>query len=139
MGAVKAWRQLAGPTDSAKAKDSDPSSLRALYGTDGTKNAVHGSDAFASAYREINFCFNCEKSAPETVDSGEEDVQTHSLNHFASEEKTFALLKPGTSERHSGELRLPAARDFGALVIWGFSIRQGKHRCCSSTLQDMCC
>lgn len=33
------------------------SPCRALYGTDGTKNAVHGSDSFASALREVNFCF----------------------------------------------------------------------------------
>ena len=57
VGAIKAWRKLAGPTNAAAAKTAEPSSIRALYGTDGTKNAVHGSDSFASALREINFCF----------------------------------------------------------------------------------
>lgn len=32
-------------------------SLRALYGTDGTRNATHGSDSPASATREIKFFF----------------------------------------------------------------------------------
>lgn len=32
-------------------------SLRALYGTDGTQNATHGSDSPASAAREIRFFF----------------------------------------------------------------------------------
>lgn len=32
-------------------------SLRALYGTDGTQNATHGSDSPASAAREIKFFF----------------------------------------------------------------------------------
>ena len=32
-------------------------SLRALYGTDGTMNATHGSDSRASASREIRFHF----------------------------------------------------------------------------------
>lgn len=34
-----------------------PRSLRALYGTDGTRNATHGSDSPASAEREIKFFF----------------------------------------------------------------------------------
>lgn len=34
-----------------------PCSLRALYGTDGTRNATHGSDSQASAERELNFFF----------------------------------------------------------------------------------
>eukprot|EP01050_Picozoa_sp_SAG11_P056470 SAG11_NODE_35060_length_268_cov_1.218935_1_plen_33_part_01 len=32
-----------GPTDPAKAKSEAPSSLRAAYGTDKTKNGFHGS------------------------------------------------------------------------------------------------
>ena len=44
-GAVKGWREFIGPTNSATAKAEAPGSLRALFGTDGTKNAVHGSDS----------------------------------------------------------------------------------------------
>ena len=33
------------------------SSLRAVYGTDSTKNALHGSDSYSSAEREIHFFF----------------------------------------------------------------------------------
>ena len=43
--AVDKWRQLIGPTNTLKAKEEAPHSLRALFGTDGTKNAVHGSDS----------------------------------------------------------------------------------------------
>ena len=32
-------------------------SLRAVYGTDSTKNALHGSDSYSSAEREIHFFF----------------------------------------------------------------------------------
>ena len=36
-------------------------SLRAKYGTSDLRNAVHGSDSFSSAEREIKFMFpNCE-------------------------------------------------------------------------------
>ncbi len=43
--AVAKWRQLLGPTEPAKAKAEAPSSVRALFGIDGTKNAAHGSDS----------------------------------------------------------------------------------------------
>lgn len=49
--AVSVWRKLLGPTDSAVARNEALSSLRAQFGTDGTKNAAHGSDSLASAAR----------------------------------------------------------------------------------------
>ena len=71
--AVNRWRSMIGPTDSQRARDQGPHLLRARFGTgrtsavilfdhrdkhsDGTKNAVHGSDSAASAQREISFFF----------------------------------------------------------------------------------
>lgn len=49
--AVSVWRKVLGPTDSSVARKDAPSSLRAQFGTDGTKNAGHGSDSLASAAR----------------------------------------------------------------------------------------
>eukprot|EP00118_Oscarella_pearsei_P000846 m.5952 g.5952 ORF g.5952 m.5952 type:complete len:371 (+) comp14541_c0_seq1:82-1194(+) len=54
---IKKWRQLLGPTNSAKAREEAPSSIRAKFGTDGTQNACHGSDSPSSAEREIGFFF----------------------------------------------------------------------------------
>jgi nucleoside-diphosphate kinase len=56
--AVQRWRDLIGPTNSITAKSTSPNSLRAQFGTDGSRNAVHGSDAVTSANRELNFFFN---------------------------------------------------------------------------------
>lgn len=58
FGAIAGWRAMMGPTDSSKAKASAPTTLRAWFGTDGTKNAVHGSDSPTSAEREIAFHFS---------------------------------------------------------------------------------
>lgn len=64
--AIKSWRDLMGPTNSLKAKaeaeaahplNEELWSLRALFGTDGTRNATHGSDSQFSAWREIGFFF----------------------------------------------------------------------------------
>ncbi|XP_048376185.1 nucleoside diphosphate kinase homolog 5-like isoform X2 [Stegostoma tigrinum] len=55
--AIKRWNELLGPIDSEKAKETHPKSLRAIYGTNKIKNALHGSGCFNTAEREINFMF----------------------------------------------------------------------------------
>jgi adenylate kinase len=56
-GAIKAWRTLMGPTNTFVARKTQPRSLRARFGVDGTRNATHGSDSTGSAQREISFFF----------------------------------------------------------------------------------
>jgi nucleoside-diphosphate kinase len=63
--AVKAWRDFIGPTNSNTARQQAPSSIRALFGTDGTKNATHGSDSSTSADRELKLIFGKTKSQPQ--------------------------------------------------------------------------
>lgn len=46
--AISKWRELIGPTNTLVAKEQAPDSIRSLFGTDGTKNAVHGSDSNGS-------------------------------------------------------------------------------------------
>ena len=53
--AIKAWRDLMGDTDPAKATEN---SIRKLYGTNKGQNATHGSDAPQTASAEIKFFFN---------------------------------------------------------------------------------
>lgn len=74
--AISDWRECLGPTDARRAKVTDsssyiviraffqeevPESLRAKYGHDNTKNALHGSDSPVSAEREIKFMFSDSK------------------------------------------------------------------------------
>ncbi|XP_069506196.1 nucleoside diphosphate kinase homolog 5 [Ambystoma mexicanum] len=55
--AISYWKELIGPSNSMKAKETHPDSLRAIYGTDDLRNALHGSYCFSSAEREIRFMF----------------------------------------------------------------------------------
>ncbi len=55
--AIQNWRDCIGPTDSEKARKEAPNSIRAYFGTDGRKNAVHGSDSSQSATRELDLFF----------------------------------------------------------------------------------
>ncbi|KXS21070.1 nucleoside diphosphate kinase [Gonapodya prolifera JEL478] len=57
VGAVRAWRDLMGPTNPQKAREEAPDSLRALFGSEAPRNAVHGSDSQQSAQREITLLF----------------------------------------------------------------------------------
>jgi nucleoside-diphosphate kinase len=54
-GAVKAWRDLMGATDPAKADDG---TLRKEFGSSVGENAVHGSDSDENAAIEISYFFS---------------------------------------------------------------------------------
>lgn len=55
---IAKWRELCGPEDPEAARTQAPSSLRALYGADLVKNAVHASDSPQSAATELDFFFS---------------------------------------------------------------------------------
>ena len=65
--AITGWRNLIGPTNLEKAKETRPDSLRAKFGIDGTRNACHGSDSRRSAAREIYFFFSVGGVPPEIL------------------------------------------------------------------------
>ncbi|KAG7326411.1 hypothetical protein KOW79_009812 [Hemibagrus wyckioides] len=79
--AVSVWRKVLGPTDSSVARKDAPSSLRAQFGTDGTKNAGHGSDSLASAARELEFFF------PSTAGHGPTNTAKY-------QDSTCCIIKP---------------------------------------------
>jgi nucleoside-diphosphate kinase len=54
-GAIKAWRDLMGPTNSDEAP---AGTIRGDFGTDIEQNASHGSDAPETARLEISYFFN---------------------------------------------------------------------------------
>ncbi|XP_012513163.1 PREDICTED: nucleoside diphosphate kinase 7 [Propithecus coquereli] len=49
--AICEWKRLLGPANSGVARTDASGSIRALFGTDGIRNAAHGPDSFASAAR----------------------------------------------------------------------------------------
>ena len=59
-------------------------SLRAIYGTDDQRNALHGSDAVASAEREVRFFF---------PDSVFEPVNADAVRDFLAKQVNPTLIK----------------------------------------------
>ncbi|XP_046706235.1 nucleoside diphosphate kinase homolog 5 isoform X2 [Silurus meridionalis] len=56
--AITTWKDLMGPGNCTKARETHPQSLRAKFGTSGLRNAVHGSETSSAAEREIRFMFS---------------------------------------------------------------------------------
>ncbi len=56
--AIARVREIIGPTDSEEARRVAPNSIRALFGTDKGKNAIHASDSKESVDYEIPFIFS---------------------------------------------------------------------------------
>ncbi|XP_077319173.1 nucleoside diphosphate kinase homolog 5 [Lithobates pipiens] len=78
--AIATWKELMGPSNSLKAKETHPDSLRAIYGTDDLRNAVHGSYCFTSAEREIRFMFPDETIEPVPTGSAARDYLSLFVN-----------------------------------------------------------
>jgi nucleoside-diphosphate kinase len=74
--AVGSWRRLLGPTNPLEGKTSDPNSIRAQFGSCMPKNAAHGSDSGASAYKELNFFFGPNNRLTTTASMGSDPNAT---------------------------------------------------------------
>lgn len=57
--AICEWKRLLGPANSGVARTDASGSIRALFGTDGIRNAAHGPDSFTSAARVRSFVLFC--------------------------------------------------------------------------------
>jgi len=70
LEAVTVWQQMMGPESVKDAQSQRPNSLRARWGSDGQRNAVHGSASAKAAAREVSFFFP-EMGADPIPDDGE--------------------------------------------------------------------
>ena len=97
-GAIQKWRKLLGPTNTFTAQQEAPSSIRALYGTDGTRNACHGSDSTMSAERELSFFFDQPSRFPVTARFSNCSlcvIKPHAFNQVLSGQIIDAVIEDG--------------------------------------------
>lgn len=108
--AIRRWRELMGPTNTFTARETKPESLRARFGSDGTRNATHGSDSELSAAREIAFWFSpsgagraCVLAGPDAAD----DVLSNTGSSLSGLPltDTFAMIKPTTASVFADEIK----------------------------------
>jgi len=72
-GAIGRWQLLCGPENSGSAREIAPTTLRAIWGTDGTSNAVHASL---------------------TLDSSEQELQAFFTEGELKQQRTLCIIKP---------------------------------------------
>lgn len=78
--AISYWRELIGPTNTVKARQTHPDCLRAIYGTDDQRNALHGSESFTASEREIRFFFPDSIIEPVPVGQASKDYLSRKVN-----------------------------------------------------------
>jgi len=78
--AVTTWNQLIGPPNTFIARERQPNSLRARYGTDEQCNGLHGSDNEAIAQRELRFLFGDAVIEPIAEDQMAKDYLAKAVN-----------------------------------------------------------
>ena len=86
---INHWRQLIGPTMVGEAKKSAPKSIRAIFGdpSNDTRNAVHGSDSYESAGREIDLIFPQITGDADGINFSESIKK--SVDHVGDEQKAY--------------------------------------------------
>lgn len=78
--AITSWRELLGPTNPFKARETHPGCLRDTYGKDQMRNALHGSETFSASEREIRFLFPNNVIEPLSVGQSAKDYLSKEIN-----------------------------------------------------------
>ena len=73
-------------------------SLRAIYGTDDQRNALHGSDSFSSSEREIRFFFPDSIIEPIPTGQAAKDYLSHEVRYSKINFFTFINLSEVQTE-----------------------------------------
>ncbi|XP_069108097.1 thioredoxin domain-containing protein 3 homolog isoform X38 [Argopecten irradians] len=106
--AVEGWRSLIGPTDPEKAKEESPESLRALYGGDILKNAVHGSSNPERAKEHIQKIFGDIEPPTEQAEEQEHEAEAAKTEEPQQQEQTSTEeAKPTEEETPKEEEKAP--------------------------------
>ncbi|ESO00652.1 hypothetical protein HELRODRAFT_82832 [Helobdella robusta] len=78
--AVQRWLTIIGPKNTYIAKETHPKSLRARFGTDDLRNAVHGSENLEVAKREIAYFFSNRILEPLVTEKGMKNYLARLVN-----------------------------------------------------------
>uniref|UniRef100_A0A4W3JE98 NME/NM23 family member 9 n=1 Tax=Callorhinchus milii TaxID=7868 RepID=A0A4W3JE98_CALMI len=96
---IPEWREFIGPNNVDVAKQEQPDSLRAHYGTETLFNAVHGSDNKEHASRELAFFFPNFRSYSKAQSQAQQGKRV---------EQTLALIRPHLLREQKGKNYFPA-------------------------------
>jgi len=99
---VKLCRDMCGPVEPATAVDQSPKSIRARFGTDLEKNAIHCSESNREAKDEIKTLFP-DFTAPKASPSAQLRDDLEQMSEFKTKtikEQTITLIRPSANAKH---------------------------------------
>ena len=126
--AVSKWRELLGPTNCFMARNESPNSIRALYGTEGVRNAAHGSDSPQSAQREIDLFFKkFEKNVNCFASQWTQELAKENHCNFSSSNNQKSSKNPITGMSNLGSMKVssPNLPNLSCLVIKPHVMKDG--------------
>jgi len=88
--AIQDLRNLVGPTDPNEARKTDPDTLRALYGSSKQANAIHCSDSYENACRELEIFFPCNSFNGDVSFSSSSSSDSSSSSESSSESSSIS-------------------------------------------------
>jgi adenylate kinase len=124
--AVADWRTLIGPTSALRAKEQAPDSIRARFGTDNTKNAVHGSASIPEALAELSYFFpkyyvyqrtvamvmpDADPKHVEVIESKFKEWQFTTLKESAIDLSSDPAKAKALAEKWIAEMKVPVSTD----------------------------
>jgi len=98
---VKLCRDMCGPSEPATAKEQSPKSIRALYGSDLEKNAIHCSESNREAKEELKTLFP-DFQAPKASPSAQlrDDLEQIEFKTKTIKEQTITMIRPSAAAQH---------------------------------------
>ncbi|CAH8481234.1 unnamed protein product [Schistosoma margrebowiei] len=99
--AISGWRQLMGPTDPNKASDESSESIRAIYGRDILRNAVHGSSNKDEVQRIQNLLFTGIEANEENQTISSRSSRRDSINEEMDMDKAHSYAVKEEQEAES--------------------------------------
>ncbi|CBY41612.1 unnamed protein product, partial [Oikopleura dioica] len=118
-GVIELWRSIIGPFEPEQAKAEKPESIRAMFGSSGISNAVHGSSSSDDAARELAFffpSFNYPKAViPQSVQEKMTDflpAEGEEVFPEAKPETTITIIRPEAAKLHREQI-LKEIKDAG--------------------------
>jgi len=123
LNIIKLTSEMVGHEEPATAKKQNPKSIRALFGEDLIKNAVHLSASAKEAETELNILFPDFVPPIASVSAQQRDSMVEeAFKSKAILEQTVTLIRPSANAQHKDDI-IKAATDSGYTILRSIEIK----------------
>jgi len=128
LNIIKLTQEMVGHEEPATAKQKNPKSIRALYGEDLMKNAVHLSASVQEAEAELKVLFPDFVAPIASVSAqGRDGMVEEKFKAKAILEETVTLIRPSANSQHKDEI-LKSVSDAGYTILRSIEITMNENQ-----------